>query len=331
MNRAAIWAETIAVVAVYAIAILAADRFLVAPRVSARGLSLALAFALVQAVVIAALLIVLFLRKGMEARRIQRATTIRPAIDEALAIEASGQDQLRRLRSLMARSRRDVQEAMDVFAFSVRGEASRRIRSVASDLGIEVIDDDTRMEKLFARAASGNLLERAATIEQLEPYAAALAKIQLVRALTSSDRSRVIAALDMLRAWKRVLPVAGIERLLQHADAEVRARALRALPYVELREDPAPAITSALRDPDRGVRVAAAETAGRMRIDSSVPALQANLTAPERDVAFASACALAALPSGPALLQDAVSAGGPAARTALEVLEKSSMQRLESC
>jgi hypothetical protein len=329
VKRAAIWSETLLMVALYAFAIWATDEFLVSPRVDARDVALALAFVIVQSTAILATLAALFIRKTLEMRAAARSARLRDELQQAHALEAAGQDQLRNLRSLQSRSRRDLEAGIADFLAAIRGPASARIVAVAQKLGIETPDPADRLERLFATAAAGNLLVRAAITEELEPDAAQLATVQIARALTSSDASRVLVALDMVRAWKRVLPVRNVEALLHHESGAVRAAALRALPWVES-IDAQRTVRIGLRDREPAVRIAAAEAAARMQLADAMPQLADNLAGDDRDVALASAFALATLPGGANVLERTLTSSNRAsASLAFEALEKASMQRLE--
>ena len=329
MKRAAIWFETLSMVALYAFSIWATDEFLAGPRVESGAVALALSFVVVQSSAILATLAALFARKTLEARAAARSARLRDELQQALALEAAGQDQLRHLRSLQSRSRRDLENGVADFLAAIRGPASGRIVAVARKLGIETADPADRLERLFATAAAGNLLTRAAITEELEPDAGQLAGVQIARALTSSDESRVRLALDMLRAWKRVLPVRNVEALLHHHSGAIRAAALRALPWVES-IDAQRTIRIGLRDREPQVRVAAAEAAARMQLTDAMPQLAENLAGNDREVALAAAFALAALPGGANVLERTLtSANRASASLALEALEKASMQRLE--
>lgn len=329
MNRTIIWVETIATGLVYVLAIWLTNRYVVQPRLKSPALAVALAFAIVQVVAILTVLITLLARKTIDSRRAARSAQLQGAIQQALALETAGQDQLRNLRSLMKQSRRDVERGIGEFLATVRGDASDRIVAVAKQLGVETPDEARRFERLFAAAATGNLLVRAKVTEELEPMAAKLAPAQITKALTSMDVSRVLAALNMVWAWKRVLPVGNVEPLIQHANPTVRAAALRALPWVES-IDAQRSIRIGLRDINAAVRIAAAEAAARMQVVDALPQLVENLTGHDRDVSLASAFALASLPGGTAVLEKAISSPNRgAASVAFEALEKATMQRLE--
>lgn len=328
MNRTAIWVETIAMTAVYALAIWMTDLYFVSFHVAARALRVALAFATVQIVVILAMTCGLFIRKAVVTRRARRSAQMHGLIQQSLALEAAGQDQLRNLRSLMRRSRRDMEEGVTGFLATIRGNASDRIVAVARALDIETPGAHDRLERLFSKAASGNLLVRAATTEELERYANELAPAQITKALTSSDLLRTRAALDMIVAWKRVLPVRNVEPLIHHPDPEIRASALRALPWVEA-TNAVHAVATGLSDRDPSARIAAAGTAARMRITAAVPQLAEILARDDREVALAAAFALAVLSGGIEVLERTLaSANRAAGSVAFEALEKAALGRV---
>ena len=90
MNRAVIWIETIATGLVYVLAIWLTNRAVVQPRLQSPALAVALAFAIVQIVAIAALLITLFARKTIESRRAMRSAQLQGAIQEAHSLSLKG-------------------------------------------------------------------------------------------------------------------------------------------------------------------------------------------------------------------------------------------------
>jgi hypothetical protein len=326
--RVRVWVGTLAVAMIYVGAIDFVDIVLFSPRFTVRALSLALAFAFVQVVAIVLFVGGLFVRKWIGARRERRSLQLQRQIQEALAGVAIGQDELPRLRSLMERSRRDVEKGIGAAVATLLGDARTRLLTVSSALGIEQPDDRQRLDALFGAAAAGNLRRRAVLVEQLEHHALILAYDQIPRALASDDPSFVTAALDMLRAWKRMLPVPDVEKVLRHPDAAVRIRALQALPYVVNATHSA--VFDALHDAHAEVRAAAAVAAGKLRLAELSDALVRALSDPARDVACAAAFALAVLPDGVAKLQQAVSGGNrPAAGAAFEALEKVTLGRME--
>lgn len=326
--RGRVWLGTAAVVLIYVGAIDLVDAAVFSPRVDLRAQSLALAFAFVQVVTIVLFVGGLFVRKWITSRREEQSKRIQREIQDALALQAIGNDESSRLRSLLIRSRRDVEAGVASALATLLGDARARVRDVAGALGLGQADDPQRLDAMFAAAAAGNLRRRAMLVEELEPHAVSLASDQIPRALASTDSSSVIAALDMLRAWKRMLTVPNVELALRHYDAAVRVRALQAWPYVP--NAPPSAVGEALHDPDAAVRAAAAVAAGKLRLVELSGALVEALSDPAPEVASAASFALAVVPDGLARLQQVVSSGNrPAAGVAFEALEKATLGRME--
>ncbi len=327
-QRPAVWLGTVATAQIYIGAIWLVYEWLVAPRIRERALAVALAFALAQALVIGAMLAALYMRRLLAWRRARRSEQIHAEIEEALALQLVGDDQLPRLRKLVERSRTDVANAIEATLATVRGQSRQQLLMTAKQLDLPVADDPARIEMLFSEATRGNLLRRAVLTEELESHAAVLAEQQISSALTSTDTALVMTALDMIYAWKRVLPIGNLDSLLRHGDASIRARALRALPYIANPKQST--ILAGLRDPNPAVRAAAAESAGRLRVDAASGVLEKLLSDPAREVAVAAAFALAVLPDGTPRLQQAVaSPDRAAAAVAFEALEKATIGRVE--
>ena len=314
-SPARIWAQTLAVVAIYVASIFAIDRFLLRDWMSARALTLAVAFATVQITAIAIMLIVLLTKRGLAQRRTRRSREIAAAAHAAVAEHAAGMDRLRVLRELRQRSRRDVSAAVASFVAATRGSMHERVRTLARDLGMserEVIEEGT-----IERAAAGSLFERALIADEMQPRAEEIVKLEIPEALISRDEKKAVAALDLLLSWRRVFRVRGVDYALLHESEDVRSRAYRAIPYVE--PSHAAQLANGLRDRSPRVREAAADTAGRLRL--FLPELEEALRDPH--VALPAAFALARTEEGRAVLQRSES------RVAFEALEKAMMGRLD--
>ena len=343
--RAAIWRDTLLSAALYALAIAVADRWIESRGTLGRGMSLALAFSLVQIVAIIIILFLLLARKQLGAMRSARSARLAPQIQDAVALHAIGIDQRTRLEELRKQAPVDVRETLFLMIASVRGEPRARVVQLASDLefvelgGQDVIDwirnlirvrQGEAFEEIVRAVAHRNLLVRAVAAEELAPFAANIDESQITRVFESRDAEVIIAALDMLRAWHRALHIPGYLRLLASRDARVRARALMALQYVAAAAHPDviwPAIVSALNFDDPEVRSAAATAAGRLGVGRAVVALGEHLADPDRQVALAAAFALVSLgDSGITLLERAVmSPDRTAAAVAFEALEKATL------
>lgn len=310
-SRSAIWIRTIFVTVLYSVAIYLLNREL-AHRFENRALALAIAFTIVQSTAILAMLIVLLLRRGVAERRARRSAAIAQEVHDAIAEHAAGLDRLRALRDY---PRREVSLALASFLSATRGTMHERVTALARDLGVDV-----STEELLEHASAATPYERALLAARLQPNAQELAARDIPRALQIGDERQSIAALDLLRTWRVALGVEGLEHALAHSSPEVRARAFAVIPYV--RPSHAERLAEGLRDAVPQVRIAAAQSAAKLRMFEA--GLERMLRDEQRDVAVAAAFALAATPEGMAVLQN--NAADP---SAFEALEKATMGRLE--
>lgn len=348
--RVAIWQRTILTAAMYGAAIAIVDHALWLRTSLGPDMSLAVAFAIVQIIAIVVMLGTLFARKEVDSLRAARSRRLVPQIQDALAMHSIGFDQSARLEQLRRVAPQDVRETLFAVLASTRGEPRDRVASLVPDLGmlearstqkpLERIRDLVRLgagerfEQIVTEIAHQNLLVRAAAAEELAPHAADIPPSKVRHVLQASDARVIVAALEMLRAWRRALHIEGFLPLLAHADAEVRINAFLAMPYAAADATPdslAPPMVKALGDPNDAVRAAAAGAAGRMGVTRAADALGARLNDPQRHVAIAAAFSLASLgDAGNTLLQRAVrSPDRVAASTAFEALEKAALGRLE--
>ena len=325
-HRNAIWLETIAITAVYAILVWQVYRRLT-DTVTHPALRLAAAFALVQCAAIFLMLIVLTTRRGLAERSARRSRALQQEVHDAVAQHASGVDRLRALRTLQKQSSRDVAAAISAFLGTTRGSMHDRVAALSRDLGISAAE--AAGEKVVDRAAEATLHERAILADELLPRAHVIAAHEIPRALSMGDEQHSIAALDLLLAWQRALAVQGLEHALAHPSDEVRSRAFAAIPYVQ--PSHAAHLQEGLRDVSPAVRRAAAQSAGKIRAAEARDALMIALQDADAGVAVAAAFALAALPDGIGSLQSCINAGdGRATYFAFEALEKAALGRLES-
>ena len=164
--------------------------------------------------------------------------------------------------------------------------------------------------RVFELAASQNLLIRILLTEDLRRHAAELCANTVPALLKSGDPKRVLAVLNMLVAWERALPLAGLHELLDHRDHEIRVAALRLAPLVPLSPENQNAILRELTDNDSEVSTAAALTAGRLRLEEAMPSLARCVRTGTAELARMAASAMAAMPPrGWETLQEL--AGGP--------------------
>jgi HEAT repeat protein len=167
------------------------------------------------------------------------------------------------------------------------------------------------------------LLVRSMLIEDLRPHALSLCENVLPGLLQSPDPKQVLAALEILEAWQKAVPVE-LRSLLARDEPEIRAAALR----VVARADEASAgVIRGLTDADECVQIAAAAAAGRLRLTAAIPNLTECLLVSKHDVARAAAEALAAMgDEGSAILRKCLHSPVEAeAGSALEALERVSV------
>jgi hypothetical protein len=236
------------------------------------------------------------------------------------------------MRSRFAMRRRRGAAALALVSPRQAGTSSEDSRRrLPADLRLEAeraaarSGEPTEIESIFDQLPQMSLLERALLADDLRPQASRLSEDVIPRALASSDTRRVLAVLQMIGAWKRMLPAPAIYSLLRSGDAGVRAAALRTLTYDIGSHEPRrmAAIPDLLRDTEPEVRRAAAEAAGALRLSQVIEPLRQALTDADAGVVRASCYALAALgPDGRRSLEKEILAGTRAARVATEALER---------
>lgn len=184
------------------------------------------------------------------------------------------------------------------------------------------------MFELFEFAAGESLTVQALMSNALRSAAPMLCQEALTLVAGWKDAGRIAAALDMIRGWQRSLPMP-LGPLLEHPDAQVRARALALLPYAAGFEPLAETIIRGLADPDHAVRAAAAEAAVPLKITVAVPFLAAVAREDNSEIVVRAAVfALARLGAGGArVLEAQIIHGGACAPLALEALEKLRLRR----
>ena len=184
-------------------------------------------------------------------------------------------------------------------------------------------------EKVFDVATHGTFVTRMILAEDLRPHVLELAVEAIPSALESGDQASTLAALEMVRAWGKFLPVRGVYPLLRHAEPSIRAAALHVIPQVAQSSELHFEILRALEDPSEEVRPAAAHAAAAMDIRDAVPALARQLHNAGTKTAWVAGRALAELGAeGRRILERETITGSPAvAAVALEALERIQISR----
>jgi len=201
----------------------------------------------------------------------------------------------------------DRRTAMRRLAFACAYEPCHR---VSEDVLLEKLKDSDRevrlaasrallcgpieeVERVFEMAVSQTLLIRVLLAEDLRPHALTLCQKMVPDTLHSPDPARIRAALEIVTAWERALPLSGLRPLLEHSDRRIRLLALRLAPMVPPDAENEPAILGALSGADPELRVAAARAAGRLGIEAAMPVLSQCVETGSAEVARAAASSLA--------------------------------------
>jgi hypothetical protein len=127
---------------------------------------------------------------------------------------------------------------------------------------------------LFRRTLRSPFLVRALLAGEFRPYAEQLSVNALPATLACGEEQEIIAALEMVDAWRRVLHLPELETLAHHPNPEIRSLALRAAPVSAVRGSLDQTILGAFEDPDPQVKLAALKAAARLQIRSSLHAVE---------------------------------------------------------
>ncbi len=168
--------------------------------------------------------------------------------------------------------------------------------SLAAARALLHADDADQVQCVFGMALSSNLLVRVLLAEDLRRHTVSLSELAVPEALRSDDPRHVCAALEMLVAWQRTIPLKDMGDLLDHCDKGIRLRAIRLAPLVPLSNVNRASIITALEDTDPELRLAAAVAVGRLHMVEALPALARSLRLGSARVARAAAASLAEMP-----------------------------------
>ncbi len=180
------------------------------------------------------------------------------------------------------------------------------------------------LQHVFDLVVHGPLVTRMVLAEDLRPYALELAMEAIPAVFESGQIHSTRAALDVLRAWGKFLPLPQVYPLLRHSDPGVRAAALLVLPLVPRLPQIEAEVLHALNDPVEQVRGMAVRTAAKFGISNALPQLVRCLHGQDAQTAAVAADALARLgPDGYRILeQEMVNGSALAASAALEALQQ---------
>jgi len=152
------------------------------------------------------------------------------------------------------------------------------------------------VELAFDTAISETVLVRTLLAEDLRRHAVMLCERAIPAVLHAPDEARATAALDMLVAWERAIPLENLNEVLRHRNRGIRILALRLAWLVPQSTAGQAAIQAALADNDPDVAAAAAASAGRMGLVDAMPLLARLLRIGPARVARAAAAALGDMP-----------------------------------
>jgi hypothetical protein len=180
------------------------------------------------------------------------------------------------------------------------------------------------IEQLFEQALSQTLLIRILLTEELRRFAVPLCERAVIKALTSDDKERVLACLEMLVAWERAVPVPDLYALIDHPDRRIRIQALRLAPLVPLDHEDLGAIVRVLLGDDAEAAAVAAAAMGRVRFEEGLAGLARCLRSGNATLARAAAEAIAEMPpKGWSTLEELSASSDPlTAGAAAEALDR---------
>jgi hypothetical protein len=188
------------------------------------------------------------------------------------------------------------------------------------------------LPQVFNLVVNGSLVARMVLAEDLRPYALELAYEAIPAVLQVAEPRSTCAALDVLRAWGKFLPLPQVYPLLRHPDAGVRVGALLVLPLVPRLPQLETEVLHALNDPVEAVRATAVRIAAKFGISNALPQLVRCLHDQDAGTAAAAAHALARLgPDGCRVLeQEMITGSALAASAALEALQRRQTARTQT-
>lgn len=190
--------------------------------------------------------------------------------------------------------------------------ADREVRVCAAQ-ALARFGSDAEVELVFRMAIRADLATRVLVAGPLRTHALELSRGAVVEALRSDDAVQILAALEMVVAWERALPLAGLPDMMRHREPAIRIQALHAVSLVAASPENESAVMQSLADPDPEVAMAAASAVGRLRMLEALPLLVRCCRGGNVALARTAAAAMVALPPQGWQALEELAAGGDVA------------------
>ena len=174
-------------------------------------------------------------------------------------------------------------------------DADEEVRLSASR-GLALFGGTAELKHLFNLAVGPNLLIRTVLTEALRPHATTLVGAPMREVLRSGKADRTAAALEILAAWERAVPMENLGELMEHHDRKVRVLAFRLAAFLPVDLESRRTVVRGLQNSDREIRALAIIAMGRQKMKEWLPELAASLRREDLELARHAAHALAAMP-----------------------------------
>jgi HEAT repeat protein len=180
------------------------------------------------------------------------------------------------------------------------------------------------VERVFEMALTEGLLARILFTEPLRPHVYLLSTTAVSAVLRSHDPARIAAALEILLACQRALPLEGMAPLMLGLDQRIRVAALKLAPLVAVLPENQQALIECLSESNPEVLAAAASSIGKLQLTQALPHLARLLRTGANGPARAAAAAMAEMPpTGWKTLEElSTSSNASTAAAAGEALER---------
>jgi hypothetical protein len=162
--------------------------------------------------------------------------------------------------------------------------------------GVLLAGGEAQARRLCELAIQPNLMTRIVLTEDLRRHALMLAAGPVREALCSGEAKRARAALEILVAWERAIPLDDLRELLEHRDRDIRVLAFRLASFVTLSFESRLALLRSLNDTDAAIRGLAIVAVGRQKMVEAIPELALCLRREGLRQARNAAAALASMP-----------------------------------